>query len=73
MKEYDVFISCKSEDYQYGEEIYHFLKKNGITPFIATIELKGMKDSAYVKALGKALDHSYHLSVQFAHKLSLMC
>lgn len=61
--DYDVFISCKSEDYRYGEEIYDFLKQNGIHPFIATIELKGMKDSAYVKALGKALDHSYHLIV----------
>lgn len=29
--EYDVFISCKSEDYIYAEEIYEFLTEKEYT------------------------------------------
>lgn len=53
--EYDVFISCKSEDYIYAEEIYNFLKENGFNVFLANKELRQMGDSEYRKAISQAL------------------
>lgn len=37
---YDVFLSCKSEDYSKAEPIYHWLVANGHRPFFAHISLK---------------------------------
>lgn len=65
--EYDVFISCKSEDYIYAEEIYNFLKENGFYVFLANKELRQMGDSEYRKAISQALKSTYHLIV-FASK-----
>ena len=65
--EYDVFISCKSEDYIYAEEIYNFLKENGFNVFLANKELRQMGDSEYRKAISQALKSTYHLIV-FASK-----
>lgn len=31
--EYDVFISCKSEDYPLAEKLYYYLKHNGFNVF----------------------------------------
>lgn len=61
--EYDVFISCKSEDYIYAEEIYNFLKENGFNVFLANKELRQMGDSEYRKAISQALKSTYHLIV----------
>lgn len=61
--EYDVFISCKSEDYKYAEEIYNFLKENGFNAFLANKELRQMGDSEYRRAISKALKSTYHLIV----------
>lgn len=64
---YDVFISCKSEDYCYAEEIYNFLKNNGFNVFLANKELRQMGDSEYRRAISQALKSTYHLIV-FASK-----
>lgn len=61
--EYDVFISCKSEDYKYAEEIYNFLKENGFNTFLANKELRQMGDSEYRRAISQALKSTYHLIV----------
>lgn len=61
--EYDVFISCKSEDYIYAEEIYNFLKDNGFYVFLSTKELRRLKDAEYLDAISEALDSAYHLIV----------
>ena len=61
--EYDVFISCKSEDYKYAEEIYNFLKENGFNTFLANKELHQMGDSEYRRAISQALKSTYHLIV----------
>lgn len=37
---YDVFLSCKSEDYSKVEPIYRWLVANGHRPFFAPISLK---------------------------------
>lgn len=61
--EYDVFISCKSEDYKYAEEIYNFLKENGFNTFLANKELRQMGDSEYRRSISLALKSTYHLIV----------
>lgn len=53
--EYDVFISCKSEDYIYAEEIYEFLTENGVQTFLASRELRKLGDSEYRRAISQAL------------------
>ena len=65
--EYDVFISCKSEDYIDAEEIYNFLKEKGFNVFLASKELRQVGDSEYRKAISQALKSTYHLIV-FASK-----
>lgn len=58
--EYDVFISCKSEDYELAEEIYYFLKTKGINVFFAPKELR---DPNYTNELFNALQQSSILIV----------
>lgn len=65
--EYDVFISCKSEDYKYAEEIYDFLTVNGINTFLASKELRNLGDSEYRRAISNAMKSTYHMIV-FASK-----
>ena len=65
--DYDVFISCKSEDYKYAESIYNFLKYNGINAFLASTELRRLGISEYRRAAVQAMKTAYHLIV-FASK-----
>lgn len=66
--QYDVFISCKSEDYQCAEEIYEFLEANGIHTFLASKELRKLGDSEYRKAISAALKSSYHMLIFASQK-----
>lgn len=61
--EYDVFISCKSEDYPIAEKLYCYLKDNGFNVFLSSKELRKLKDSEYMDAISDALDSAYHLIV----------
>lgn len=63
MKQYDVFISSKSEDYEYAREIYTFLVNNGISVFFADEELKNIGSSEYSEAIDHAIDASTHMIV----------
>lgn len=65
--EYDVFISCKSEDYKYAEEIYDFLTSQGVNTFLASKELRNLGDSEYRRAISSAMKSAYHMIV-FASK-----
>lgn len=53
---YDVFISCKSEDYKLAEEIYDYLESVGIHTFLASKELRQLADSEYRRSITKAPD-----------------
>lgn len=64
---YDVFISCKSEDYKCAEAIYDYLKNNDIHAFLASKELRQMGESEYRRAISKAMKSAYHIIV-FASK-----
>ena len=66
--QYDVFISCKSEDYGYAEEIYEFLKANGIHTFLASKDLRKLGDSEYRKAISATLKSSYHMVIFASQK-----
>lgn len=68
MKQYDVFISSKSEDYEYAREIYTFLVNNGISVFFADEELKNNGSSEYSESIDQAIDASTHMMV-FASKI----
>lgn len=67
MANYDVFISCKSEDYPQAEEVYSFLNENHIRAFIASKELRKLGDSEYREAIEAVLECATHLIV-FASK-----
>ena len=60
---YDVFISSKSEDYHLAEEVYNFLKTNGLSVFIASEELKKIGEAQYANAIDEVLDDSKHMIV----------
>ena len=60
---YDVFISSKSEDYHLAEEVYDFLRINGLSVFIASEELKKIGEAQYANAIDEVLDDSLHMIV----------
>lgn len=62
-KKYDVFISCKSEDYSYAEKVSAFLRKHDLTPFLASESLRRVGNTAYLDEIDKALDECQHLIV----------
>lgn len=63
MDKYDVFISCKSEDYVYAEDIYNFLRDNGINAFLTSKELRSLGESEYRKAITSVLKDVEHIIV----------
>ncbi len=67
MDKYDVFISCKSEDYAYAEAIYSFLRDNGINAFLTSKELRKLGESEYRSAITSVLKEVTHIIV-FASK-----
>lgn len=60
---YDVFISSKSEDYHFAEEVYKFLTANGLIVFIASEELKKIGEAQYADTIDDVLDNSTHMIV----------
>ena len=70
--EYDVFISCKSEDYPIAERLYRYLKDNGFYVFLSSMELRRLKESEYMDAISDALDSTYHLIVLGSSRENIM-
>lgn len=58
---YDVFISCKSEDYYLGREVFEYLSNNRITAFMADKKLRQLGMSDYGRVIDDALENSKHL------------
>ena len=63
MADYDIFISCKSEDYEIAEKVYSFLKDNGFSVFLSSKELRRMAQADYMDAISVALDTAYSMIV----------
>ncbi|MBQ5691218.1 MAG: TIR domain-containing protein [Alistipes sp.] len=68
-KKYDVFISCKSEDYALAREIHDFLTNKGYSVFLADADLRRVGRARYGKVIDEALESATHL-VLFASKPS---
>ena len=62
-KKYDVFISSKSEDYPIAEKVYDFLVANGLTVFLANVELSRIGEAEYSEAVDAAIDGAHHMIV----------
>ena len=63
---YDVFISCKSEDYNIGRQVYEFLTNYrglNLHVFMADKELRKRGNADYGKIIDEALDSSTHLVI----------
>ena len=60
---YDVFISCKSEDYAFGHVVYEYLMRKGVKVFFADQELRKLGLADYGNVIDRALDISKHLIV----------
>lgn len=60
---YDVFISCKSEDYDFAGKVYDFLTSKGIHVFLASKELDNLAEAAFSQTLDEAIDGSSHMIV----------
>ena len=63
MAQYDIFISCKSEDYEIAEKVYSFLKDNGFSVFLSSKELRRMAQADYMNVISVALDTAYSMIV----------
>ena len=62
-KKYDVFISCKSEDYPLGRQIYDFLSNKGKVVFLADKNLRKLGISDYGGVIDDAIEGSTHMLV----------
>jgi len=58
-----VFISCKSDDYGYAEQVYEFLVSSGKKVFLASREIRKLGDSEYRDVIERALECSTHIIV----------
>ena len=58
-----IFISSKSEDFNYTQQVYTFLKDRGYNVFFSQLSLPDMGSSDYRKEIDSALDTSKHMLV----------
>ncbi len=61
--QYDVFISCKSEDYPFAKTVYKYLKELNYNVFLADEELRKKGISEYGKIIDEALDSATHMII----------
>ena len=61
--EYDVFISCKSEDYLRARAVYDYLTRKKIKVFLADKELRKKGSAEFGRVIDEALDSAKHLIV----------
>ena len=53
---FDVFISCKSQDYGLAHELYDFLLNNGFNPFLADSSIKEVGIDQYTALIGEVIN-----------------
>ena len=61
--QYDVFISCKSEDYPFAKKVYKYLKELNYNVFLADEELRKKGIAEYGKIIDEALDSATHMII----------
>lgn len=57
---YDIFISCKSEDYELARNVYVYLVNHGYSVFLADTELRKCANAEFGKIIDSALDSAEH-------------
>ena len=62
-KKFDVFISCKSEDYPLAKGVYDFLMYHGLATFLASESLRQTGNTQYLAEIEDALEECKHLVV----------
>lgn len=67
-KKYNVFISCKSEDYKWAKSIYDYLEENNLKVFLADTELRRRGSAEYGAVIDEALEAVDHF-ILFASKI----
>lgn len=60
---FDVFISCKSQDYTRARDLYYYLKENGYKPFLADASLKEIGIDQYTALIGEVIDGCQYMVV----------
>ena len=68
---FDVFISCKSQDYALAHELYDFLVINGYKPFLADTSIKEVGIDHYTALIGEVIDRCSNMVV-FATDVSYL-
>lgn len=53
---FDIFISCKSQDYAQAHKLYNYLKENGFNPFLANVTIKEVGVDQYTALIGEVLN-----------------
>ncbi len=66
-----VFISAKSEDYGYAEEVFRFLAAHGVRTFFSPVSLSAMRETDYRRAIDHALEEADHLIVVCSSRVNV--
>lgn len=61
--QYDVFISCKSEDYPFARKVYQYLREYNYNVFLADTELRKKGNAEYGEIIDEALDSATHMVI----------
>lgn len=61
--QYDVFISCKSEDYHFARKVYQYLREHNYNVFLADTELRKKGNAEYGEIIDEALDSATHMVI----------
>ncbi len=64
---FDVFISCKSQDYAQARGVYEYLKTNGFKPFLADQTLKEIGVDQYTAVIGEVINVCKNMVVFATH------
>ena len=60
---YDVFVSCKSQDYALAYDLYVYLESNGFKTFLADMSIKDIGIDQYTALIGEVIDICSHMIV----------
>lgn len=62
-RRFDVFISCKSQDYGLAHNLYDFLVSNGFKPFLADSSIKEVGIDQYTALIGEVINVCQYMIV----------
>ena len=72
---YDIFISCKSEDYPVARKVYQYLRDQKYSVFLADTELRKNGNAEYGEIIDEALDSTTHMVIvtPIRDKIAISC